>query len=278
VVLPEEGWRLVGEGYRFTEGPAVNARGEVFFNDVGAGKTYRVDVDGKVSIFLEDSRRGDGQEFGPDGRLYANAGATQQVIAWDGAGQPSVIAEGVRGNDLVVLSDGGVYVTDPFTTPGKSKLIHIDAKGGKREVDAGLLFANGVTVSPDQTLLYVADSRSHWVYSYQVQPDGTLKHKQRYYHLHVPDHADDSGVDGLCVDRDGRLYAATRMGVQVCDQAGRVNFILPTPNGKAANLTLGGPAFDTLFVCSGDKVYSRKLKVKAAPAWDKPVKPQAPRL
>jgi sugar lactone lactonase YvrE len=278
VVLPEEGWRLVGEGYRFTEGPAVNARGEVFFNDVGAGKTYRVDGDVKVSVFLEDSRRGDGQEFGPDGRLYANAGATQQVIAWDGAGQPSVIAEGVRGNDLVVLSDGGVYVTDPFTTPGKSKLIHIDAKGGKREVDAGLLFANGVTVSPDQTLLYVADSRSHWVYSYQVQPDGTLKHKQRYYHLHVPDHADDSGVDGLCVDRDGRLYAATRMGVQVCDQAGRVNFILPTPNGKAANLTLGGPAFDTLFVCSGDKVYSRKLKVKAAPAWDKPVKPQAPRL
>ena len=51
-------------------------------------------------------------------------------------------------------------------------------------------FANGITLSPDQSLLYVADYGSHWVYSYQVHPDGTLAYKQRYYHLHMPDTAD----------------------------------------------------------------------------------------
>jgi SMP-30/Gluconolactonase/LRE-like region/Putative esterase len=116
------------------------------------------------------------------------------------------------------------------------------------------------------------------ILSYQVQPDGSLKHKQRYYHLHVPDTADDSGADGIRVDRDGRLYVATRMGIQVCDQAGRVNCIIPTPNGKVANLCFGGPDFETLFATCGDRVYKRKVKVKGACAFEAPIKPAPPRL
>ncbi len=145
-------------------------------------------------------------------------------------------------------------------------------------MDAGLKFANGVCLSPDQSLLYVADTRTHWVYSYQVRPDGTLANKQRYYHLHVPDTADDSGADGMRVDRDGRLYVATRMGIQVCDQAGRVNCIIPTPNGRIANLCFGGEHFDTLFATCGDRVYQRKVKVRGANAFQAPVKPAPPRL
>src|SRR5262245_50222292 len=80
ILIPGEDWMLVGEGYKFTEGPAVNAKGEVFFNDVGASKTYRVNPDGKPGVFLEDSKRGDGQAFGPDGRLYANTGAESKLI------------------------------------------------------------------------------------------------------------------------------------------------------------------------------------------------------
>jgi hypothetical protein len=64
----------------------------------------------------------------------------------------------------------------------------------------------------------------------------------------------------------GRLWVATRMGLQFCDQAGRVNGIIPTPNGKVANLTFGGPEFDTIYACCGDQVYSRKVKVKGAKA------------
>jgi gluconolactonase len=280
LLIPGEDWRLVGEGYQFTEGPAANAKGEVYFTDVPRGKIYKVGLDGQVSEFIADSKRGAGAEFGPDGRLYTVAMGAQQIIAYDAAGKPAVILDGQAGNDLTVASNGNLYLTNP--PPGASndpsKIWLVKPTGEKREVDSGLRFSNGLTLSPDQTLLYVADMRSHWVYSYQVQPDGSLANKQRYYWLHVADTHDDSGADGMRVDRDGRLYVATRMGIQICDQAGRVNAILPTPNGRVSNLCFGGEAGDTLFATCGDKVYKRRLKVKGAPAWAAPVKPVAPRL
>lgn len=279
ILLPGEEWKPVAEGYKFTEGPAVNAKGEVFYNDVPESRTYKVALDGKVTLFLADTKRGDGQAFGPDGRLYSVAGGAEQIIAYDPQGKRTKIADGFRGNDLVVRHDGGIYVTNPgWNGTDPSQIWYISPQGEKKVVDSGLRFSNGITLSPDQSLLYVADSRSHWVYSYQVQPDATLAHKQKYFHLHVPDTADDSGADGLRCDRDGRLYVATRMGLQICDPAGRVNCIIPTPNGKVSNFTFAGPEFDTLFATCGDRVYSRKLKVKGAQAWQPPIKPAPPRL
>ncbi|HEY3965793.1 MAG TPA: SMP-30/gluconolactonase/LRE family protein [Planctomycetaceae bacterium] len=279
ILVPGEGWKLIAEGYKFTEGPAVNARGEVFYNDVPESKTFKVGLDGKVAVFLNNTKKGDGQAFGPDGRLYSVAGGVDQILAWDTEGKSTVIADGFRGNDLVVRHDGGIYVTHPgWNGTDPSQVWYISPHGEKKVVDKGLRFSNGLTLSPDQSLLYVADSRTHWVYSYQVQPDGSLASKQKYFHLHVPDTADDSGADGLRVDRDGRLYVATRLGIQVCDQAGRVNCIIPTPNGKLSNLCFGGEKFDTLYAMCGDKVFARKLKVQGAFGWQPPSKPGAPRL
>jgi gluconolactonase len=277
ILVPGEDWKLVGEGYKFTEGTAVNAKGEVFFNDIPNSKTYKIGLDGKVSLFVSDAKNANGQAFGPDGRLYAVTGM-RQVLAYDAAGKAEVVAEGIAGNDIVVRHDGGVYVTHPGGGREPSLVWYISPKGEKKVVDRGLKFANGVTLSPDQSLLYVADYASHWVYSYQVQADGSLAYKQKYYHLHVPDTADDSGADGMRVDRDGRLYVATRMGIQVCDQAGRVHCIIPTPNGRVANLCFGGEKFDTLFAACGDRVYLRKLKVRGANAFQEPFKPAKPRL
>lgn len=279
ILLPGEEWRLVAGGYRGTEGPAVNAQGEVFFNDVPNSKTYKIALDGTVSEFIANSKRGDGQAFGPDGRLYAVAGGAQQIVAYTSDGKASSLADGFRGNDLVVRHDGLMYVTEPGwdgTTPSKVWLIR--PNGEKQVVDTGLKFSNGITLSPDQSLLYVDDTRSHWVYSYQIQPDGLLKFKQRYFHLHVPDTADDSGADGMRCDREGRLYVATRMGIQVCDQAGRVECIIPTPNGRIANLTFGGKDFDTIFAACGDTIFKRKVKVKGALPFAAPIKPSPPRL
>ena len=281
LLVPGADWQLVGEGYKFTEGPTANAAGEVFYNEGPSSTTYKVGPDGKPVVFLADSKKGDGQRFGPDGRLYSVAAATQQILAWDTAGKATVIADGFRGNDLVVANNGNIYVTDPNWTGANtntSKVWLIKPDGSKQIVDTGLKFSNGVTLSPDQTLLYVADSRSHWVYSYQIKADGTLQHKQRYFHLHMPDTADDSGADGLRTDRDGRLWVATRLGLQVCDQAGRVNCIIPTPNGKSSNLAFGGPNGDVIYVTAGDKVFKRQLKVKGADHTAKPTKPGAPRL
>ena len=280
ILLPGQGWQLVSEGYRFTEGPAANARGEVFFSDIPAGKAYKIGLDGKTSVFVEDSKRSNGQAFGPDGRLYAVATGEPKVVAYDASGKAAIVAEGFVGNDIVVAHNGNIYVTNPPASGSNdpSKVWLIKPTGEKKVVDTGLSYANGVTLSPDQTLVYVADYRSHWVYSYQIQPDGSLQYKQRYYWLHESDAADGSLADGMRVDRDGRLYVATRLGIQVCDQAGRVNAIIPTPNGRVSNLTFGGESFDTLFATCGDKVYRRKLKVKGAQAWDAPNKPAAPRL
>jgi len=278
ILLPGEGWQLVSEGHRFTEGPAVNAKGEVFFTDGANNKIFKIGLDGKIADFVTDSNRGSGQAFGPDGRLYTVNGL-QQIVAYDAAGKATIIAEGIRGNDIVVANNGNIYVTEPnVPAVEQSNVWLIKPTGEKKVIDTGLKYANGVTLSSDQTLLYVDDYRSHWVYSYQLQADGTPRFKQQYYWLHVGDTVDISQADGMRVDRDGRLYVTSKLGVQVCDQAGRVNAIIPTPNGRLSNLSFGGENLDTLYATCGDKVYKRKLKVKGANAWDKPNKPAAPRL
>ena len=111
-----------------------------------------------------------------------------------------------------------------------------------------------------------------------MHPLGNDAFSRRTDHLHVPDDADESGADGIRVDRDGRLYVATRLGIQVCDQPGRVNCIIPTPNGKIANLCFGGEGFDTIYATCFDKVYKRKVRVKGANLFEAPIKPKTPRL
>jgi gluconolactonase len=285
ILIPGESWELVGEAYKQTDGPAVNAQGEVFFTDIQTNKGYRLGAAGQPVEFITDTKRTSGQAFGPDGRLYAVAQGAKQILAYDlsieaGTTSPAVFADGIAGNDLIVAHTGNVYVTESpagnSNDPSRVWLVRPD--GTKQVLDTGLRFANGIALSPDQSLLYVADYRSHWVYSFVVQTDGTLEHKQKYYWLHEPDVADQSSADGLKVDRTGRLYVATRMGIQVCDQIGRVQLIIPTPNGRVSNLVFGGEKFDTLYATCGDKIYKRKLAVTGANAWDVPNKPTAPRL
>jgi len=279
ILIPGEEWTLVADGYRFTEGPTANAKGEVYFNDIPNDKAYKIGLDGKVSLFVADTKKANGQAVGPDGRIYAVATGAAQVVAYDLEGKKSVIADGIRGNDLVINHEGGIFVTHPGANgPESSNVWYISPKGEKKVVDTGLKYANGIAFSPDQTLLYVADYKSHWVYSYQVKPDGSLAFRQKYDHLHAPDSADDGGADGIKVDTEGRLYATTRMGIQVCDQTGRVNCIIPTPNGKVANLCFGGPEFDTIFATCSDRVYKRKVKAKGALSFQSPIKPSRPQL
>ena len=279
ILIKGEEWQLVSEGYRLSEGPVANAKGEVFFTDIPNSKIHKIGLDGKVSEWVADSKRANGQAFGPDGRLYAVATGEQKIVAYDADGKSAVIAEGIAGNDIVVAHNGNIYVTNPGSnnrTPSKVWLIR--PSGEKQEVDTGVRYANGIMLSPDQSLLYVADYWSHWVYSYRIQADGTLSAKQRYYWLHSQDGADDSAGDGLRVDRNGRLYVATNLGIQICDQAGRVNCIIPTPNRRITNLCFGGEKFDTIFATCVDKVYKRKVRAIGAHAWSEPIKPAPPRL
>ncbi len=279
LLLPGEAWQLVGSGYGCAGGLAANATGEVFFSEASASKIWKIGLDGALSVFAQDAKKANGLAFGPDGRLYSASAEPKQVVARDGAGQASVVAEGFAGGALAVRAEGSLYVTAPGGSgPSANAVWLVRANGEKAVVDTGLRFSGGVALSPDQSLLYVCDAQSHWAYSYQIQPDGLLAHKQRYYFLHQPASADESGAGGMCCDRDGRLYVATTMGVQVCDQAGRVNVILPAPNGRCTNLCFGGPAFDTLYVTCGSAVYKRKLKTRGLSPAEGPRKPAAPKL
>jgi gluconolactonase len=175
-----------------------------------------------------------------------------------------LVADNLAGNDLVMAKNGNLYVTAPDGRENPSKIYLLRPNGERVVVDEGLKYANGITLTPDQTQVYVTESTSHWVWIYSINADGTLSNKQRYGWLHVRDTDDDnSWSDGLKCDRDGRVYVATRMGIQILDQTGRVNVILPLP-GEPANLCFGGADFDTMYVSCRDKVYRRKLKVKGA--------------
>lgn len=273
ILLPEEGWQIAASGYKAADSLASNAKGEVFFRDVPRQKTYRIAGDGTIGEVVAGSGKGRGLAFGPDGRLYGADLEAATITVYGANGQSSTVATGLRGHQLLVTHQGNLYVTEPgATTADASNVWLIRPNGEKTLVDRGLNGASGIALSPDGLWLCVVESRSHWGYSYQVQPDGTLRDKQRFYWFHVPDWADDSGAGSLGMDRDGRLYAATRMGVQVLDRNGRVRGILPVPGGEVTSIAFGGENFDTLYATCGGVVYKRKLKVPGVPPWYAPIK------
>lgn len=274
-LVPGEEWQLVTEGYRHTDGPAVNEKGELFFSDPANNRIHKIGADGKVTVFADNTNGGNGMMFGPDGHLYVGATRTRQIVAYDPSGTAHVIADDAAVNDLAVNVKGDLYFTD-----SAGKKVWLLPKGGKpRVVDEGIESPNGVLFSPDQTLLYVSDYVGQLSWVFQVQPDGSLAHKQRYFYVHMPDAATRSGADGMAVDADGRVYIATSLGVQVFDQIGKCHAIIPAPlRAPLSNVEFGGPNFDELYITNGDKVFKRKTKVKGVLSWRPPVKPAPPRL
>ena len=270
----EEGkdWELVSEGHEFTEGPAVNAAGDLFFTDIPGSQILKVAADGTKSVFAKDTGRANGLAFGPDGKLYACAMAKKQIVAYNADGTSEVAAEGIAANDLVVTHEGVIYCTEPKT----NTVWRI--KGGQKEaVDAVAKGCNGIILSPDQTLLYVTDFGGRFVNSYCIASDETVINKQAYFHMHASANEAGAALDGMAVTKDGWLFVATGMGVQICDQPGRVNFIIPQPQGERhpSNVAFHG---NTLYATCGGKVFKRTLKVEGARTWEAPVKPPKPGL
>ncbi len=285
ILLENQGWELVGENYGFTEGTTVNAKGEVFFQDIPNAKTYTIGLDGKLELYITDSKKASGTTFSTIGEMITITGGwseppTKQVHRYKSNKTYDVVADEIQGNDISIGFNGNIYVTSPEGRERPSKLFLIKPNGEKSIVDEGLKFANGLCFSPDQTQLYVTESATHWVWVYQIQADGSLANKQKYGWLHVRDADENTWSDGLKCDRDGRIYVTSLSGIQVMDQLGRVNAIIPVPKtkGQASNLCFGGPNFDVLYVTCHDKVFRRKVKVKGANNFEKPIKPNNPRL
>jgi sugar lactone lactonase YvrE/enterochelin esterase-like enzyme len=279
MLVPGEDWQLVSEGHGFTEGPVPAPDGGIFFTDIPKNTIHRVTADGKVSVFLENTRGTNGLAFGPDGRLYGCRAGSGEIVSWDLATkQEKVHASGLKANDLVVAHDGTIYATEPekktvwIVRPGQEKVLGTDRCNG----------VNGITLTPDQTRVEIADPGGRYVWSAMRAKDGSLTNLQPYHHLHLPPADPDprSRADGLKVTRDGWLVVATAMGVQILDQPGRVNLILPPPPGARfpSNLCFGGPGLKTLYITAGDKVFRRETKLPGVKSWEKPVMPPKPKL
>lgn len=262
VLIDGEDWELVAEGYRFTEGPAVDADGNVFFTDVPESKIYKIDGEGKVTLFAENTANTNGLMFGPDGRLYGCRNGEDKIVAYDRSGEVATIAEGVKSNDIVVTSDGGIYFTDP-----PNKQVWYIPPGGKPRVVADGFQPNGVILWPDEATLVVTDSNADHLWTFRVESDGSLKYKERYYlPLVIPPGKERPGSDGMTVDRAGRLYVATHAGLQMFDPTGRLGGVIAKPQNRfLSNVVFGGPKLDTLYVTCSDKVYRRKTKTAGVP-------------
>jgi sugar lactone lactonase YvrE/enterochelin esterase-like enzyme len=272
-------WEMVSEGHKFTEGPAVDREGNVYFSDIPNNRIHKIEhATGKVTVFREDTGAVNGLMFGPDGRLYGCQNGRKRIVAYDGAGKESVIAEGAGSNDIAVNAKGEIY----FTEPAAHRVWFVDSKGARRVAHEGITTPNGVRFSPDHSLLYVADTASRWVWSFQVQPDGSLAYGVAFHRLEIPDEVESGPVrasaDGFTVDREGFLYVATNMGIQISDPAGRTPAVLLKPSSKnPSNVLFAGPQLDTLYVTAGDKVFRRHMKRNGVFPWQ-PVKPPQPRL
>lgn len=262
VLLPGEGWQLMGEGYKFTEGPATDAKGNVYFTDVPESKIYKIDLEGKVTIFDDKAQRSSGLMFGADGRLYSCRGGDKKIVAYDMKGGLQVLAEGVDTNDLVVAVDGGVYYTDP---PAQS-VGYISPKGQKSVVAKGVR-PNGITLWQDMSTLVVTEGDEPHLWTFSIQPDGSLTNRERYYFpLAMPSGAKKPASDGMTVDDQGRLYVATAAGLQVFDPTGRLSGVIAKPQNKfLSNVKFGGEKFDYLYVTCQDKVYRRKTRTTGTP-------------
>lgn len=289
-ILPEGSrWEVAAETGGKTIGClASNRAGDVAFGDISQGLVRLIGSDGKTRPLGTVGEGVSNLAYGPNDTLY--------VLAHDEVHGPGLFfldASGktdfamrlkTRAGSLVVRHDNHVFISgdkgpqgpplsdEPVTTP-QNAIVETLQKG------------DYLCLSPDQTLLYSAVQKGvsalgndahRTVSSAILSPEGKLRDEQAYYLLE-----DDFGqiANGpMCVDADGRLYVGTAVGVQVCDQAGRVNFIIPTPEAPRA-ICLGGKDLSELFVACGDKIYKRALKAHGVVSGQmEPIKPKPPHL
>jgi sugar lactone lactonase YvrE len=260
ILIDGEDWKLIASGFEYAEGPAVNARGMLYFSDVPKSTILKHDTIRGVANLFENTERTNGLMFGPGGRLYGCCNGLSQIVAWnvrEPKADPTVLAQDVSSNDLVVTRTGDIY----FTDPKNHQVWLVKADGEKRIVDTGIGFPNGIIMWPDQKTLVVADSSSPHVWTFRIEADGSLAYKQPYYTLRIVTGKEGSGADGMTIDTKGRLYVATHAGLQIFDPTGRMSGVLLLPQAKRlSNVTFGGGDMSTLYVTSTDKVYRRKTK------------------
>jgi len=278
VLDSDKDWELISGGYKSADGPAVDSEGNVFFTDAPNNRIHKIDLDGKVTIFKENTGGARGLMFGPGGRLYAGQSNRKRIVSYDPDGKETVIADGVQPQDLAVNIRGEIY----FTDSAHKQVWFIGTDNKKRVVYEGIERPMGIRLSPDQAFLLVSDESGRWIWSFLIQADGSLIDGVPFGRLEIPDEVDSgvlrSGAAGMAVDVDGFAYVATKLGIQICDPIGRTVGIINKPQpADPSSVVFGGPGLNMLYTTSGDKVFRRWTRRKGTVSW-LAVQPPKPRL
>lgn len=271
ILEPGSSWQVAAGGCASTNYLASNQLGQVFSMGGGAKANSQMVSEGD-SIACQENGEGVALAFGPRGELYRgrSEGGLGVTAHSTGTEAAKILIPNLHVRAFTVRSNGNIYAATESSN-GQNELWLIRSTGEQLRLAEGLKEASGLALSPDGLWLFVAQSRSHYGMSYRVLHDGTVDAGEPFYRFSVPDWEDDSGASGVSMDRDGRAYAATRLGVQVFDRNGRVAAILPLPgNEPATGICFGGRDFDTLYVAAGGKIYCRKLRAVGAPPWAAP--------
>jgi gluconolactonase len=254
-------------GFKFTEGPATDRAGNVYFSDIPNQRIHKVDAKGKLSVVREKSNHANGLMLNAKGEIIA-CEMDGQIAAYSADGKARrVLADKYDGkrfnapNDLVIDKQGGIYFTDPaFNAPmplpqGKTCVYYLAADGKVTRLIDDLPNPNGVILSPDEKTLYVIPSGQAEMMAYTVAAPGKIGKGRVFCTLKQRREGGKSGGDGLTVDTKGNLYITSGLGLQVFDPSGKLLGILALPE-QPANVTFGGPDFKTLYVTARTSLYT----------------------
>lgn len=266
----QDSLKLISSAFSFTEGPAVNKRGDVFFTDQPNNKIWKYSVEGKLSLFSAQAGRANGLYFDPKGQLLACADENNELWSISPKGKVTLLLSNEKGarlngpNDLWIDQKGGVYLTDPYyqrdywgrqkpeiegervyyLPPGKnSKLIMVAADVSK---------PNGIVGTPDGRYLYVADIGGNKTYRYRIASDGRLSDQQMIIAR---------GADGITLDSDGNIYLSGK-GVFIYSPQGKLIGHIEVNEPWTANLCFGGEKRNILFITASKSIYTIPMQVK----------------
>jgi gluconolactonase len=250
-------------GFQFTEGPAADKKGTIYFSDIPADRVYKVEADGQVSVFRKPSNHTNGTMFNSRGELVS-CEMDGRIVAVSADGkQVRPLAPTYQGkrfnapNDLVVDRADGVYFTDPhFRAPA---VYYVSADGDVTRLIDDLKAPNGVILSTDEKTLYVVPTMQEEVMAYPVESPGKLGAGKVLCRLKQPQGQQGRGGDGLTIDTKGNLYIATGLGLQVFDGEGKHLGIIEVPE-PPANVTFGGPEFKTLYITARTSLYRADME------------------
>ncbi len=265
VIAPGAKLELVREGFMFTEGPLPMADGGLYFTDLRASRVHRLDPQGNISIAFEKTGETNGLAYDRNGDLLGIEAAGKRVRRFGRDGKVTEVTRGdgvnamMQPNDLIVDAKGGIYFTDPGPRPvvtGRKVHVYYLPPGASTAfvADDRMIRPNGLTISLDGKVLIVADTVDHTLWQYDIQADGKLANRRPYARMQNIAAGEDSGGDGMAIDRAGRIFVTSVTGIQIFDPAG--NYLGNVPvSRKATNVAFSGSNKSILYITAREGVY-----------------------